>query len=787
MVTMRTREDVRSTRAGTRSDDDRNRRAAEAVRQRSSQVERVGGNQAVQRLVRDTESTRSASAIAAAGVAGSGRQLPYRERLESAFDTDLRDVRLHDGGDAARATSALDAAAFATGDHVAIAGPATLPLVAHEAAHVVQQRRGVVDEATGLHEGSATEEAAARGARHAVAGTTAPASLLGGESVSPSPSNGSVVQPAPARSAATATGRTRQTEDWSGTDIPPPEERKRLRREAAAARKRNAERDSRLASIVPGQVDDFDRVLVGAGYAAILNVASQSQWLGLMAQSPPRLIAIGEPDPWQQRRKLMGQSPSLLSPGVLPVPPLHFVTEEMKPPERSTGAWDRDAYTRYLDSDAFAAAIAYARDHYQLAALHARVTSLGRTEDDDEQRTEPDRTYRLGVETNYSFALYSDAVDVVSGPGPPRQLRSEAPSRQITEDEREKLRKETKRSGRTYQRLVYGGESLQSSRDLPPPGSTVLVYGGSPTGAWAWERYYKAGQQHDVPYDIYWVAPLLGPRILGAPVGQPPSLDWAELPFDSARVGKRNRPTLARANRFTARLSDVRASNDGVSVEFTSPMSMEAPPVTEFAQVVVAIGQDPKREGGPVDLLEGIESLEGLEHLYGQQTGRRPLGVGSSSGGVRALGAAGVAAGFSADLFGESDREEFGESMGGFLGSLPPEAQVPPGITAAGVTIPQANDPVAGFKPPVNVNTASETELRTLLTVVLDDAEDAARLAPAAVSYRSYDPRMVRTPGIEHWPRYPGFRGVAEFVEWLDERTDIDEGRRSELRRLIRV
>lgn len=83
-------------------------------------------------------------AIAQHGVAGSGGSLPHLDRVQRAFGKhDVSGVTAHVGGAAAGATAALDTRAYAVGNDVAFAGEPDLFTVAHEAAHVVQQRDGV--------------------------------------------------------------------------------------------------------------------------------------------------------------------------------------------------------------------------------------------------------------------------------------------------------------------------------------------------------------------------------------------------------------------------------------------------------------------------------------------------------------------------------------------------------------------------------------------------------------------------------------------------------------------
>jgi hypothetical protein len=93
-----------------------------------------------------------AEALAAArAVATGGRSLSRTARayFEPRFGRDLSAVRLHDGAGAAAAARALDARAFALGDHIALGAEAPAPrreearwLLAHEIAHVVQHVPG---------------------------------------------------------------------------------------------------------------------------------------------------------------------------------------------------------------------------------------------------------------------------------------------------------------------------------------------------------------------------------------------------------------------------------------------------------------------------------------------------------------------------------------------------------------------------------------------------------------------------------------------------------------------
>jgi Domain of unknown function (DUF4157) len=78
------------------------------------------------------------------GVAGESESLPHAAAIQRSFGHhDVSGIRVHVGGEAAHASAAIGARAYATGDDVAFAAAPDLRQTAHEAAHVVQQRGGV--------------------------------------------------------------------------------------------------------------------------------------------------------------------------------------------------------------------------------------------------------------------------------------------------------------------------------------------------------------------------------------------------------------------------------------------------------------------------------------------------------------------------------------------------------------------------------------------------------------------------------------------------------------------
>ena len=119
-------------------------------------------------------------AAASQGVAGAGARLPFFEQVQKSFgaDHDLSAIQVHIGGAAARAAQQIGARAYAAGSSIAFAKSPDLREVAHEAAHVVQQRQGVSLNGGVGAEGDAYEQHADAVADRVVRGESA-ADLLG--------------------------------------------------------------------------------------------------------------------------------------------------------------------------------------------------------------------------------------------------------------------------------------------------------------------------------------------------------------------------------------------------------------------------------------------------------------------------------------------------------------------------------------------------------------------------------------------------------------------------------
>ena len=113
-------------------------------------------------------------AAAARGVATSSSALPHADAIQRAFGRhDISSVQAHTGREAAESARDMGADAYATGDHVVLGKGNDLATVAHEAAHVVQQRGGVQLKGGVGEEGDAYEQNADEVAERVVQGKSA--------------------------------------------------------------------------------------------------------------------------------------------------------------------------------------------------------------------------------------------------------------------------------------------------------------------------------------------------------------------------------------------------------------------------------------------------------------------------------------------------------------------------------------------------------------------------------------------------------------------------------------
>ncbi len=171
----------------------------------------------IQRVATGSVASGGAALAAARGVAGAGHELPFLQPIQRSFGRhDVSEISAHTDSAAAAGARALGATAFATGNHVAFAGAPDLHTAAHEAAHVVQQRRGVSLQ-RGLGEaGDVYERHADRVADAVVAGQSAEALL---DAHAGSGADGGAVQRKPSDVAAFEVTKTAATPGAAAVEL----------------------------------------------------------------------------------------------------------------------------------------------------------------------------------------------------------------------------------------------------------------------------------------------------------------------------------------------------------------------------------------------------------------------------------------------------------------------------------------------------------------------------------------------------------------------------------------
>jgi hypothetical protein len=121
-------------------------RSCEAAPGKQTLVEQVIAP-VVQRRAADKPASSDETAVRAAaswGVATPASPLPFSDAIQRAFGRhDVSSIQAHTGPEAAASARAMGGDAYATGGHVILGRGVDLHTVAHEAAHVVQQRGGV--------------------------------------------------------------------------------------------------------------------------------------------------------------------------------------------------------------------------------------------------------------------------------------------------------------------------------------------------------------------------------------------------------------------------------------------------------------------------------------------------------------------------------------------------------------------------------------------------------------------------------------------------------------------
>ncbi len=107
-------------------------------------LQREAGNASVAALLSDPEMSPIAGVVGLGG--GAPLDAPTRAEMESSFGADFSDVRIHHDDAAATSARAVGARAYTVGSEIVLdAGAHDRRTMAHELAHVVQQRSGPVE------------------------------------------------------------------------------------------------------------------------------------------------------------------------------------------------------------------------------------------------------------------------------------------------------------------------------------------------------------------------------------------------------------------------------------------------------------------------------------------------------------------------------------------------------------------------------------------------------------------------------------------------------------------
>jgi hypothetical protein len=231
------------------------------------------------------------------------------------------------------------------------------------------------------------------------------------------------------------------------------------------------------------------RLVIGAGFAAVQNVAT--------LPDRSNVIGVGFPELWYQRGSLaMGQAPNILDVS-------GFVTR----PWAYRDYGDR-ATQKYLASEDFGRSIGQTQKAMEFCVAQGWASKIECWDDLPPDRradwAAPALKYRLTLkDEGKATKVYCESIDIVSGPGPGRELASQdivkpdgtIVPKQIDQTDADKLKQDDKNKKREYQVYTTGNDYASVAK-----GGTVVVYGCSPSGAWAAQFARHAGAAK-----IYWV------------------------------------------------------------------------------------------------------------------------------------------------------------------------------------------------------------------------------------------------------------------------------------------
>jgi len=464
-------------------------------------------------------------------------------------------------------------------------------------------------------------------------------------------------------------------------------------------------------------------VIIGRGFAAVAN------HLTLRASKNPevrarvdrcRFVIIGGDEPWQARGATpLGQFPHMLR------LPAHQALGGGRAYAQSDafGGYIRDAekgLSRFCAQDVQLGTTSWVGlietyenrnepvpDDEGKRRKSDQITASGPQADDWEKH--PGLPYRLSVywresptgPLNRSY-LYAHYVDVCTGPGPVRlldpavwgtpELQSELDGQPY--DPPDYVRDKPNE----FKRLIKGEHHIGANLPTEPEKKRILIYGASPSSAWSAEHVLKKG----AVAELYWVAdPARAPDEAKGKSYSDMLKIYFYHPTKANAPGGRNLETLDATSRrhFLGVIDKIEEGPDkALNVTFTvpadAPKDWKNKKVHTFDQVVISIGQnnDKTRPGSASYLIKALGKMNPIyaDQLWKGLAGpdrKIPIGTIDRRGGVRVLGAAGVAGpGLS------TEATDFRTAYEDYSAVLPPEGRAAGNsLLIAALTIELAN------------------------------------------------------------------------------------------------
>ncbi|MFN7932586.1 MAG: hypothetical protein U0R19_04615 [Bryobacteraceae bacterium] len=449
-------------------------------------------------------------------------------------------------------------------------------------------------------------------------------------------------------------------------------------------------------------------VIIGLGFSALVN------YMTLISSNPERvenlpILFIGEWDPWQRYSPTrMGQWPAMLT-----LPGFEF-----------TPSGDE---TDFLPSQEFAAVLRKQwlnlSQRGDIHVMMGQVTRVARS----------GRFFAVDVMSKgRKYKVKAGGLDICGGPGPSNRIeRSIVPNDGVWQEYLYPA------NAGHFPRLVAAEDYLRA--DIPRAESGgVLVYGGSPTGAWCVET--ALAHKNSVIF-------VARDGLDGAFVPSGRNDHLAEPPIDHAELWPTQNQPLTFAEHYSLTALHVRGKQilarfkknpDARYVQKRMP-SIPDLESERISQVVVAIGQD---QNYWETLLRQVLARD-LDRKFLVDRFGRIVGLQSDDGRCRLLGSAAFGSGTFKQIPMDHPSRLYNDS-------LPSQGQEPRNIVYSAVAIAEANLAWNKHNPNRNVNTAHRGELTDAIAL----RSGAAPLLAQIEAWPYRDRYLVRRSG-DH-SRSPG-------------------------------